>query len=246
MSVVGIGPGSLEHLSRKAYKSLTDSEVIAGYHTYLKLLGRLTAGKEVIASGMTQERKRVKSAIEKALEGKKVSLVSSGDPGIYGMAGIALELLKPEDVSRVEIEIIPGITAAGACASLLGAPLANDFSVISLSDLLTGRVEIEDRLRAAAKADFVLVFYNPGSRKRRSLLEKAWKIIMEYRPSETPVGIVKNAYRENEKVSLINLGEAHLFKDIDMTTTVIVGNSKTCVKNGYMVTPRGYNLQDKQ
>ena len=243
MRIVGIGPGYLEHLSRKAYRSLKDSEVIVGYRTYIKLLGNLTAGKEVIVSGMTQERKRVELAIEKALEGKKVCLVSSGDPGVYGMAGTALEFIKPENAARITIEIIPGIMAATACASLLGAPLANDFAVISLSDLLTDRLEIEERLRAAAKADFVIVLYNPKSRKRTSLLEEAWKIIMKYRSPETPVGIVKNAYRGREEVSLISLNEAPSFKDIDMVTTVIVGNKRTSVKNGYMVTPRGYDME---
>ncbi len=246
MYIVGIGPGSLEHLSRKAYRSLIDSEVIVGYRTYIKLLGNLTVGKEVITSGMTQEKKRVKLAIEKALEGKRVCLVSSGDSGVYGMAGLALEFLKPENAARLTIEIIPGIMAATACASLLGAPLANDFAVISLSDLLTDRFKIEERLRAAAKADFVIVLYNPKSKKRISLLERAWKIIMKHRSPGTPVGIVKNAYREREEVSLISLKEAPSFKDIDMVTTIIVGNQKTFVKNGYMVTPRGYDLKDKQ
>ena len=246
MYIVGIGPGSLEHLSRKAYGSLTDSEVIVGYRTYIKLLGNLTVGKEVITSGMTQEKKRVKLAIEKALEGKRVCLVSSGDSGVYGMAGLALEFLKPENAARITIEIIPGIMAATACASLLGAPLANDFAVISLSDLLTDRLKIEERLQAAAKADFVIVLYNPKSKKRISLLERAWKIIMKHRSPETPVGIVKNAYREREEVSLISLNEAPSFKDIDMVTTIIVGNQKTFVKNGYMVTPRGYDLEGKQ
>lgn len=200
----------------------------------------------MITSGMTQEKKRVKLAIEKALKGKRVCLVSSGDPGVYGMAGLALEFLKPENAARLTIEITPGIMAATACASLLGAPLANDFAVISLSDLLTDRFKIEERLRAAAKTDFVIVLYNPKSKRRISLLEKAWKIIMEYRSPETPVGIVKNAYREREEVSLIRLNEAPSFKDIDMVTTVIVGNQNTRVKNGYMVTPRGYDLEGKQ
>ena len=197
----------------------------------------------MITSGMTQEKKRVKLAIEKALEGKRVCLVSSGDSGVYGMAGLALECLRPENAAGLTIEIIPGIMAATACASLLGAPLANDFAVISLSDLLTDRLKIEERLRAAAKADFVIVLYNPKSKKRVSLLEKAWKIIMEYRSPETPVGIVRNAYREREEVSLISLNEAPSFKDIDMVTTIIVGNQNTFVKNGYMVTPRGYDLR---
>ncbi len=240
ISIVGIGPGALDQLSQKAHKAIVESDTIVGYNTYIKLLGDLAAGKEVISSGMTQEKNRAQAAIDKALEGRRVSIISSGDPGIYGMAGIVLEILRSEDKKKIEIEIIPGVMAAAACASLLGAPLAHDFAVISLSDLLTDRREIEDRLGAAGKADFVIVLYNPKSKTRAEPLEKAWEIIAKYRSPSTPVGIVKNAFRDGEVVRIAGLKEASALKDIDMTTTVIVGNSKTYVKNGYMITPRGY------
>lgn len=199
-------------------------------------------GKEVISSGMHQEMKRAIEAIEKALAGKRVCVISSGDPGVYGMAGIVLELLKNKDAQRIKIEIIPGIIAASGCASLLGAPLAHDFAVISLSDLLTDIKKIQERVRAAAKADFVIALYNPKSKSRIKPLNSAWEDILKYRPPQTVVGIVKNASRRGEEVKITNLKDASLLKDIDMATTIIVGNSKTYVKNGYMITPRGYDL----
>lgn len=192
---------------------------------------------------MTGEIYRATQAIEKALEGKKVSIISSGDPGIYGMSGIVLELLKNNDAKKLQIEIIPGITAASASASLLGAPLAQDFAVISLSDLLIDRRVIEKRLRAALKADFVIVLYNPKSKSRIKPLERAWGIINQYRSVKTPVGIVKNAYRKGQELKITILNKARMLKDINMTTTIIIGNSQTFLKNGYMITPRGYNIR---
>jgi len=191
---------------------------------------------------MAQEIKRVSLALERARAGKNVSLISSGDSGVYGMAGVALELLDKSDSKKIDIEIIPGIMAACAAGSLLGAPLMHDFAVISLSDLLTKWKTIERRLKAAAKADFVIAIYNPRSKNRTSPLKKAWKIIAKYRSRNTPVGIVKNAYRENEVIKILSLEDASLNKNIDMTTTIIVGNSKTYLKNQYMITPRGYNF----
>ncbi|MEK6727321.1 MAG: precorrin-3B C(17)-methyltransferase [Candidatus Omnitrophota bacterium] len=243
LSIVGIGPGDLSHLSQRAKEAIAGSEVIVGYTTYINLLGNLTAGKKVISSGMTEEVYRAAQAIEQALEGKNVCIISSGDPGIYGMSGIALELLKSNNAKRIKIEIIPGITAASACASLLGAPLTQDFAVISLSDLLVERKGIEKRLRLALKADFTIVLYNPKSRVRIKPLERAWGIIKQYRRPKTPVGIVKNAYRKDEEVKVTILKDAPSLKDIDMTTTIIIGNSRTFIKNSYMITPRGYNLE---
>ena len=222
---------------------ITESQVIVGYTTYIKLLGKLARGKEIIASGMTQELYRASLAVKKAIEGKNVCIISSGDPGIYGMAGVVLELVKKNDFDKLQIEIIPGITAACASASLLGAPLTQDFAVISLSDLMVKRTQIEKRLRAAAKADFSIVLYNPKSKSRIKPLLKAWSIIKKYRVSKTPVGIVRNAYRNNVKVDITTLKEASIRKDIDMATTIIVGNSNTFVKNKYMITPRGYNIE---
>ncbi len=215
-----------------------------GYKAYLQLLDGLVAGKEVISSGMTQEIKRAEKAIERVLEGNDVCLISSGDPGIYGMAGVILELLKKEETRKVRIEIIPGITAASSCASLLGAPLMNDFAVISLSDLLTDRRVIERRVESACQGDFVIVFYNPKSKKRIKPLETAWQILMKHRSPRTPVGIVRNARRENEEVMITSLKNMPEVKQIDMGTAIIVGNSKTYVKGRYMITPRGYELKN--
>lgn len=243
MSIVGIGPGALEHLSQKARQALAECDVVAGYATYIRLLGSLTAGKEIISSGMRGEISRAARAIERAFLGKAVCIVSSGDPGIYGMAGLVLELLKEKECGMLPIEIIPGITAASACASLLGAPLAQDFAVISLSDILIPAKEIEAKLAAAAKADFAIVLYNPKSKHRTKPLKMAWKILKKYRPPLTPVGIVRNAYRACQQVETMSLKDAAALKaGIDMATTVIVGSSRTFIKNRFMVTPRGYDV----
>lgn len=231
-------------MSQKASDTIDESQVIVGYVTYINLLGNLVSGKEVISSGMRVEITRARRAIEKALEGKKVSIISSGDPGIYGMAGIVLELLKKSDIKGLKIEIIPGVTAASACASLLGAPLTQDFAVISLSDLLVSREEIERKLKAALEADFAIVLYNPKSKSRTKPLERAWKIIKRFRSPGTPIGIVKNAYRDGEEVKVGLLGDASLLKNIDMATTIIIGSSRTFVKDGYMITPRGYEIKE--
>lgn len=241
MNIVGIGPGDTALLSRKALQAIRDSDVIVGYRTYIKLLGNLIAGKEVFSSGMTQEVQRAAFAITKALEGKQVSLISSGDPGIYGMAGLALELLRVEDRAKVKIEIIPGIIAATSCAGLLGAPLMNDFVLISLSDILTDLRLIKRRIEMAAKGDFVIVFYNPQSKNRSRPLKAAWKILMKYKSPNTPVGIVRSATRKDEEVTITTLKEVLSAEKIDMVTTIIVGNSQTYTKGKYMITPRGYN-----
>ncbi len=232
-------------MTPRAYQALRNCDVIVGYQAYLQLLdseltGGLLAGKEIISSGMTQELARAGRAIEKALAGNDVCLVSSGDPGIYGMAGVILELLAKEGISKIPLEIVPGVTAASSCASLLGAPLMNDFAVISLSDLLTDAKVIEKRIRSACQGDFVIVFYNPKSKKRTKPLEKALKILLRYRSPQTPVGIVRNARRADEEVVLVPLEEMLTVKQIDMGATVIVGNSKTFTKGSYMITPRGY------
>lgn len=229
-------------MTPKAYRAIQDCQVIVGYKAYLQLLKGLLEGKEIISSGMTQEIRRAEKAIEKALGGNDVCLISSGDPGIYGMAGVILELLGKEEAGKIPIEIVPGVTAASSCASLLGAPLMNDFAVISLSDLLTDRRMIEKRIRSACRGDFVIVFYNPKSRKRIKPLQKAWQILMKYRSPQTPVGIVRNARRADEEVTIISLKEMLAVKQIDMGATVIVGNSKTFTKGRYMITPRGYKL----
>jgi precorrin-3B C17-methyltransferase len=245
LNILGIGPGDMSFLNQRAYQAIHECQVIVGYRTYIKLLKNLVAGKEIISSGMTQESRRARQAIKKALDGKNVCLISSGDPGIYGMAGVILELLKKKEEKQIRIEVIPGITAASSCASLLGAPLMNDFAVISLSDLLTSRQLIERRIESACKGDFVIVFYNPKSTKRVKPLERAWQILMRHKSPQTPVGIVRNAQRENEEVTITSLKDMLSVKRIDMGTTIIVGNSKTYVKGKFMITPRGYEFKQR-
>ena len=236
--IVGIGPGGEKYLTERAKEVIFSSQVIIGYKTYIDLISHLISGKEIISTGMKEEVKRCKKAIDLARSGKIVSLISSGDPGIYGMAGLVLELLKKYRV-MVDIEIIPGILALSAASSILGAPLMNDFAVISLSDILIPWEDIEKRIELAAKGNFVIVFYNPKSKKRKNQIKKAREIILRYRKFDIPVGIVKNAKRAGESVVITNLKNMLDF-DIDMNTTVIIGNSKTFIYKNFMITPRGY------
>jgi len=227
-----------------AKKAVQDSGIIIGYKTYLYLIKNLIEGKEVISSGMRQEVDRCSKAIELSLLGKKVAVICSGDPGIYAMAGLVFEILQKSGDDKnnnclPEIEVIPGIPALNACASRLGAPLMHDFASISLSDLLTPWEVIERRLEAAASADFVLVIYNPKSKGRQTHINKARDIILKFRQPQTPVGIVKAATRDNERVIITDLKNM-LDKEIDMQSTVIVGNSQTFTWKDWMVTPRGY------
>ena len=230
-------------MSQHAREAIERSQVVIGYKTYVKLLGNLVRGKEVVSSGMTEEIERAKCAIENARTGKKVSLISSGDPGVYGMAGLLLELLDKRDLNKVEIEIVPGIISANACASLLGAPLMHDFAVVSLSDLLTDLKLIKYRIKLAAKGDFVIVLYNPKSAKRIIPFKETCDILLKYRSPHTPVGIVRNAYRDDQEVIITTLKRLISSKKINMVTTVIIGNSKTYLKGRFMITPRGYDLK---
>jgi precorrin-3B C17-methyltransferase len=216
-----------------------------GYKTYLDLIPDLIKDKEIMSSGMRQEVDRCSKAVEIAREGKTVAVICSGDPGIYAMAGLVFEVLSvgarhAVPLQDVDIEIIPGIPALNASASRLGAPLMHDFASISLSDLLTPWELITRRLDAAASSDFVIVIYNPKSKGRPDNINKARDIILKHRPADTPVGIVKAATRDNETVTVTDL-ENMLDNEIDMLSTVIVGNSQTYVWNGRMVTPRGYS-----
>lgn len=240
--MVGTGPGNPEHLSPRAKQAIEEAETIVGYRTYLKLVEEMLRGKEVISTGMTREIERCLLAVHRAGAGQKVALVSGGDPGIYGMAGLALEVIEREGLwDKLEVEIVPGITSASAAAALLGAPLMHDFVVISLSDLLTPWSLIERRLELAAQGDFVVVLYNPASHRRTGQIHRAREILLKHRSSRTPVGIVRNAYREGQEVTITDL-ENLLNHPIDMLCTVIVGNSQTRVANGFLVTPRGYEL----
>jgi precorrin-3B C17-methyltransferase len=244
VSVVGIGPGLSKYFTRQAVEALKDSDLVIGYRLYVKQVADLVEGrgKEIIHSAMGREIDRCRHAVAEACGGRKVALVSGGDPGIYGMAGLLLQVAQ-EVEQPPEIEVIPGLTAASAAAAVLGAPLTHDFAVLSLSDLLTPWEVIEKRLRASAEADFVIVLYNPRSKGRADLLEKTRRIILEYRRPENAVGMVREAGRAGEQVWRTTLGEMEsLIDKVDMATLVIVGSSKTYWQSDLMITPRGYDL----
>ncbi|OHW63446.1 cobalt-precorrin-3B C(17)-methyltransferase [Andreesenia angusta] len=234
--VVGIGPGGRENMTLKALKAIEESEVLVGYSFYIELLGDLVKAKEVIKTGMRGELERCKAAIESARAGKTTAIVSTGDSGLYGMAGPIHEMAE-----GVEIEVVPGISSAFSAAAELGAPIMHDFCTISLSDLLTPWETIESRLEMASKADFVIALYNPKSKTRTTQIERAFEIIREHKADSTPVGIVKNSGRFGKAVSTSTLGDTD-FEDIDMMTVVIVGNKETYFKDGNIVTPRGYSI----
>ena len=239
--VVGMGPGQENMMTQEAMQVLEASDVIIGYTVYLKLLGERFGCKELLSTPMRQERERCQMCFEKAREGKKVALICSGDAGVYGMAGLMYEL--SEEWPDIEIKVIPGVTAATGGAAVLGAPLIHDFALISLSDLLTPWEKIEKRIRGAAMADFVICLYNPSSRKRADYLKKACEYILEYQSPDTVCGYVRNIGREGEDAHILTLSE---LKDteVDMFTTVYIGNSQTRNVDGKMVTPRGYRLEE--
>ncbi len=241
-------------MSGRALDVIKGAETIVGYSTYLDLIRPLIEGKKLISTAMKKEVDRVKAAVDAALSGENCVLVSSGDPGIYAMAGLALEICKERGIniyrsgSRIDnidnnslcVEVVPGIPALASCSALLGAPLTHDFAVISLSDLLTPWEIIEKRIEGAAMADFVIVVFNPKSKKRNWQLDKAKEIIIKYRSGKTPVGIVKSAMREDESVNILTL-EGLDKADVDMLTTVVIGNSNTTEYSDFIITPRGYS-----
>lgn len=228
---------------------LAQADTIAGYGTYLDLIRPLIGDRETLSSGMTREVQRVEAAIERALEGRKVALVSSGDAGIYAMAGLVLEMCAAQRIDAVpagserrgmlHIEVVPGIPALCAGAALLGAPLTHDFAAVSLSDLLTSWDTIEQRIDAAARADFVIVIYNPKSKRRDWQLKRAREIILQHRSGDTPVGIVTGAMRPGQQVRITTLAQLQT-EAVDMQTTLFVGNRTTRTMGGFMFTPRGY------
>ena len=236
--MVGIGPGSPLDRTRRAEEAIARSQVLVGYSRYLAYLADLSAGKELIASGMKQEVQRCRLALERAQAGQVVAMVSSGDAGVYGMAGLVLELAHSQGFTG-DIEIVPGVTAASAAAARLGAPLMLDFAVISLSDLLVPWDTIRRRLEAVAAADLVLALYNPRSSKRKRPLEEAVEILLRSRPVATPVGIARDVGGEGERIGVTTLDRL-LRADIDMRTVLIVGNSMSQVLDGWFVTRRGY------
>lgn len=237
--VIGLGPGGKQDMTYRAVDALHECDVIAGYTTYIDLIKADFADKEFIVTGMRKETERCKAAVETARQGKTVAMVSSGDAGIYGMAGIMYEVA--EAYEDVDIEVVPGITAAGSGGALLGAPLVADSCLISLSDLLTPLEKIMKRVEAAAETDFVICLYNPASKGRPDYLKQACQIIRNYREDKTPVGIVRNIGRSEESVRITTLVEA-TDAQVDMFTTVIIGNSRTRIIKDKMVTPRGYHL----
>jgi precorrin-3B C17-methyltransferase len=237
--VVGLGPGGVEQMTARAIKALKECDVIAGYNVYIELIKDDFLGKKFLSNGMRKEVDRCQLVLAEALKGQTVAIVSSGDAGVYGMAGIMHEVAA--DHPEIPIEVIPGITAACSGAAVLGAPLISDFCLISLSDLLTPIEKIQKRLACAAEADFVICLYNPSSFKRHDYLQKACDIILKHQPGTIPAGIVRNIGREGQDYEITTLQELR-DKKVDMFSTVIIGNSQTKVINGKLVTPRGYKL----
>ncbi len=255
--VIGTGPGDISFMSQRAIEVIKQVECIAGYTTYIDLIKDLVSDKEIISTGMTKEVERVEKAIDMALTGKSCALISGGDPGIYAMAGLVFEICKQRDIkiARTEgqdsqdicgdseniltLEIIPGIPALAAGAALAGAPLTHDFAAISLSDLLTPWDKIEKRLSCAAMADFVIVIYNPKSKKRDWQIKKAQELIMEHRDGSTPVAIVTGAMRENQNISFTTL-ELMDTASVNMQTVIFVGSSTSLRYLDFLFTPRGY------
>lgn len=240
IDVIGIGPGAKETMTLEAIAALQEAEVIVGYKTYIKLIEDFTEGKTIVQNGMRQEIDRCRQAVDYAKQGKKVAVISSGDSGIYGMAGLVLELVSKE-TEDIPVRVIPGITASIAGASLIGAPIMHDFCHISLSDLLTPWEVIEKRLRLAAEADFVICLYNPRSRGRSGHLEKAFEIMSAFKGPKTPVGILKDVGRPEETKKIVEY-EKMDFESVDMTTIVIIGNKASFRYKEFIITPRGYEL----
>jgi precorrin-3B C17-methyltransferase len=242
--VVGIGPGHHDHMTYRAKQVIEESEVIVGYDTYVSLVEDLISGKEVYRYPMTQEVDRANQAIQFAENGRVVSLVSSGDPGIYGMIGLIYEILADKKWNRgagIYVECVPGVSSLNSCSALVGSPLMTDFAVVSMSDLLVPWEMIVKRVEAAALGDYVTVIYNPASKKRVHQLQDTRDIFLKYRNPETPVAIVKGAYRESQAVVLTTLKDILNHSDmLGMITTVIVGNSSTYNYEGMMINPRGY------
>ncbi|OIP91675.1 MAG: hypothetical protein AUK55_10755 [Syntrophobacteraceae bacterium CG2_30_61_12] len=265
MDIVSLGPGSRDHLTPQALSALRAAEVVVGYQTYLELIDDLLVGKEIVSGAMRKEVERCGKAIDLALAGRRVALVSSGDAGIYGMAGLVFDLCRKRGLrvldaeagaradsdgdtdtdtdtdreERLRLSVIPGVAAFNAAASLLGAPLMHDFAAISLSDHLTPWEQIEKRLDAAAAADFVLALYNPRSKARPDLLGRALDIVRRHRAPATPVGILHKAMRDGQRRLLVRLDQVPLV-EVDMQSVLLIGNSRTYTWGDWMITPRGY------
>jgi len=242
--IVGVGPGHHDHMTFKAKQVIGESDTIVGYETYVNLVQDLIEGKTIHRYAMTQEVERARQCIDLAKSGKIVSLVSSGDPGIYGMAGLIYETLAEsgwDPNNGLKVEIIPGVSALNSCASIIGSPLMTDFAVVSMSDLLVPWEIIVKRVEAAAQGDFVIVIYNPASKKRIHQLQDTRKILLKYRKATTPVAIIKGAFRDSETIVMTNLEDLPNHSDqLGMISTVIIGNSSTYTYKDLMINPRGY------
>ncbi|MGV7225494.1 MAG: precorrin-3B C(17)-methyltransferase [Nitrosopumilus sp.] len=253
LNIVGVGPGHHDHMTFRAKEVIRESDTIVGYETYVNLVQDLIEGKTVYRYAMTQEVERAHQCIDLAKSGKIVSLVSSGDPGIYGMAGLIYETLaesgwNPKD--DLQVEIVPGVSALNSCASIVGSPLMSDFAVVSMSDLLVPWEVISKRVEAAAQGDFVLVIYNPASQKRIHQLQDTRKVLLKYRKPTTPVAIIKGAFRESETIVMTDLENLpNHSEQLGMVSTVIIGNSSTYTYKDLMINPRGYkskyNLEEQ-
>jgi len=238
--IIGIGPGKEEMMTAEAIRALEDSDVIVGYMVYVELLGERFAGKEIVSTPMRQETERCKLCFEEARKGKRAALICSGDAGIYGLASLMYEMGK--EYPETELTVIPGITAASSGAAVLGAPLNHDFCVISLSDLLTPWEKIERRLLAAVEGDFAIAIYNPVSRKRKDHLTRACDILLRVMEEERPCGYVENIGREGTKACTCTLKELRN-RQVNMFTTVFIGNSGSEIINGKLITKRGYQIE---
>ena len=236
--VIGIGPGGLEHMTLKAKETILNADIVVGYTKYIDMVSELVDGKEVFKTGMRGEVERCKKALELSKD-KNVALISTGDSGIYGMAGLILELREDENV-----EIIPGLTASSAAGSVVGAPLMHDNCNISLSDLMTPYEDIKKRVELAAEGDFIISLYNPKSKGRPEYLKECLDIIKNYRNGNTPIAVVRNALRDDMSYTITTL-EKFDVEIVDMMSIVIVGNSKSYIKDGKFITPRGYKIGDK-
>ena len=250
LTAVGLGPGHPEGMTQRARAALLDAEHIVGYTTYIELLpDEITEeADELYDTPMCGEVSRTEEAIDRTLAGNDVAIIGSGDPNVYALSGLALEIIesKGATASMVDYEVVPGVPAAQSCSALLGAPLVNDTVSISLSDHLVPMPEIESRLHSAAGESFTIVIYNPWSRKRRENFQKACEILLAHRDPDTPVGIVHGAGREDEEVMITTLDQLEELGEeeiIDMTTTILVGNEETYVWDDRMVTPRGYETK---
>lgn len=252
--VIGTGPGDVSYMAPRARALLNRADAVAGYTTYIDLIKPAIKEQQIISTGMKKEVERVEKAIDTALSGKSCALISGGDSGIYAMAGLVFELCQKKGIELlrhtsqksnplrnncIEIEVVPGIPALAAGAALVGAPLTHDFAVVSLSDLLTPWETIEKRLHAAGFADYVIVIYNPKSKKRDWQLKKAQEILCEYRDGQTPVGIVTAAMREDQDVTIVPLNKIHRAQ-VGMQTILFIGNSTSARFADFMYTPRGY------